>query len=188
MNEIEEWIDVIGYDGIYEVSNQGRIKSLGRWVSNGKSERWVKEKILSLGINKDGRVSVILYNENVKTTFSVSILVYFSFNRDKSPIDRTYCVMHKDKIKHNNRLDNLELVKVSDSHSVNYKKGLLSHLDKNNKILSDRIKQLTHKTCSRCQQTKEIVCFNKVGSVCKVCRAEQKRIIYQKNKLTQITN
>jgi len=39
----EEWIDIMGFDGIYEVSNYGRVKSVGRWVgANNGGERWVK--------------------------------------------------------------------------------------------------------------------------------------------------
>ena len=53
--ENEEWIDALGFDGIYQVSNYGRVKTLGRWVSNGKSERWVKERIRKLYIRKKER-------------------------------------------------------------------------------------------------------------------------------------
>lgn len=44
----EVWVDVYGYDGIYEVSNLGRVKSLERYVSNGRGGKMsVKERILN---------------------------------------------------------------------------------------------------------------------------------------------
>jgi hypothetical protein len=138
---IEEWIDAIGYDGLYEVSNLGRVKSVGRLVNNGGSGRWVKEKVLNLCKDKKGgRLTVTLSINNVKTRMAVSTLVYFSFNKDKNYLDNTYCVMHKDKIQDNNRLDNLVLTKISVSHSINFKKGLLPHLAENNKILAQKRK------------------------------------------------
>ena len=42
---MKKWIDALGFDGIYEVSNYGRIKSLGRYVNIRNGQRWVKERI-----------------------------------------------------------------------------------------------------------------------------------------------
>ena len=62
--ENEEWIDALGFDGVYEVSNFGRVKTLGRWVRNGKAERFVKERIRKLYTGKDGRVTMSFNYEN----------------------------------------------------------------------------------------------------------------------------
>ena len=43
--ENEEWIDAIGFDGIYQVSNLGRVKTLGRWVRNGSKKCEEKKEI-----------------------------------------------------------------------------------------------------------------------------------------------
>jgi len=47
--EKEEWRDIIGYEGMYEVSNFGRVKSLRRKVRYKNSFRTIKEKIMSPG-------------------------------------------------------------------------------------------------------------------------------------------
>ena len=46
MND-EEWKDIPGYEGLYQASNLGRIKSIDRYV---KGHNWNKEKILQLKI------------------------------------------------------------------------------------------------------------------------------------------
>jgi len=40
----EKWVDVYGYDGVYSVSNLGRVKSETRYVNNGKGGRLVLKK------------------------------------------------------------------------------------------------------------------------------------------------
>lgn len=57
----EEWRPVVGYEGLYEVSNFGRVKSLARKVpSRGNGLRPVKERILIAHKNGKGYMNVIL--------------------------------------------------------------------------------------------------------------------------------
>lgn len=48
----EEWRPILGYEGLYEVSNMGRVKSLEREVNNNGGKRIIKEKILTQYVNK----------------------------------------------------------------------------------------------------------------------------------------
>ena len=109
--ENEDWIDALGFDGVYQVSNFGRVKTLGRWVSNGKSERWVKERIRKLYTGKDGRITMIFNYENKAKSINLPAIIYFSFNPKKRYLDKTYCVSHINKVLNDNRLENLILIK-----------------------------------------------------------------------------
>jgi DNA-binding Lrp family transcriptional regulator len=182
----EEWIDALGFDGIYQVSNFGRVKTLGRFVSNGKSERWVKERIRKLYTGKDGRITMIFNYENKKTNVNLPALIYFSFYPEIKYLDRTYCVAHINKIQNDNRLENLILIKISDSHKINKIENLLPHLKKNNDKRKEEYLKLTNKTCKKCKEKKEIERFEFGRNTCLVCRGRSKKDEYIKRKLLTI--
>ena len=182
--ENEEWIDALVFDGVYQVSNYGRVKTLGRWVSNGKSERWVKERIRKLYTGKDGRITMIFNYENKKTSVNLPALIYFSFYPEKKYLDRTYCVAHINKILNDNRLENLILIKISDSHKINNIENLLPHLKKNNQKRKEDYLKLTHKVCKKCEEKKEIQRFEFGRNTCLVCRGRSKKDDYIKRKLS----
>lgn len=172
----EDWVDAYGFDGIYEVSNLGRIKSIGRWVSNGKSERWVKERIRKQVLVSDGRLTCPFNVNNKHYSINVSVLIFQSFNLEISWDKSTHCIMHKDKIKRNNSLSNLKLATISESHSINFKKGLLPHLKINNEKLKNYVASLETKTCSVCGKEKDINKFPKKGSRCQACKSERAKL------------
>lgn len=41
----ERWLDVVGYEGLYQISNRGRLRIFGRWVSNQCGRYWRPEEI-----------------------------------------------------------------------------------------------------------------------------------------------
>lgn len=92
---MEEWKDIKDYEGIYQVSNLGRVKSL----------KYGKEKILKLKTRGYGYKAVILCKDNVKKPYYVHRLVAIAFipNPDNLP-----CVNHIDEDKNNNHIENLE--------------------------------------------------------------------------------
>ena len=99
---IEEWRDVKGYEGLYQVSNMGRVKSIT--FRNNKIEK-PKEKMLYMRVSKDRRVAVCLYNKGKKKMCSVHRLVAKAFieNPDNLPE-----VNHIDGNPSNNYVTNLE--------------------------------------------------------------------------------
>ncbi len=102
--EQEIWKSILGYEGLYEVSNFGRIKSLPRsWVAGKGFKMSHAGKILSLSKDKDGYKVVGLHKNKVGKNYKVHRLVVCSFRglSDKFLID------HKDGDKSNNNLDNL---------------------------------------------------------------------------------
>ena len=106
MNEI--WKDIKGYEGFYQVSNLGRVKSLSRAVKVGiKNVDYAtkSEKILKPYKNCNGYFLVKLcLNKNDKQ-YQVHRLVAEAFIDNPNNLSQ---VNHKDKIKTNNRVDNLE--------------------------------------------------------------------------------
>ena len=108
MSGVEVWTTVKGYEGIYEVSTFGRVKSLYRKVdsSTAKTRRTTtfKERILSTREGDNGCLRVSLYSNGVPTTFSVHKLVTDAF-LGPMPDGMERC--HNDGNNKNNRLSNL---------------------------------------------------------------------------------
>ena len=100
ITETEIWKPKKDYEGLYEVSNLGRVKSLG----NGKSIN-SKEGILKPGKIKQGYLQVTLCKNRKQKRFLVHRLVAEAFlpNPENLPF-----INHKDEDKTNNSVDNLE--------------------------------------------------------------------------------
>jgi len=107
----EEWRAVAGYEGLYEVSNLGRVRKLAnvsyrpnRWGTI--TEYHQKGKMLVPAFDgKKNYLFIALSKEGTKTFFTIHRLVAKAFipNPDNLPQ-----VNHKDENKTNNRADNLE--------------------------------------------------------------------------------
>lgn len=99
----EIWADIKGYEGLYQVSNLGRVKSLAKIVARGRLQG---ERILKPGIDKTGYQRVNLYKNGKHKRYSVHRLVLTAFK----PVDNmnNLDVNHKDEVKTNNTLENLE--------------------------------------------------------------------------------
>lgn len=179
-NEI--WVDAFGFDGIYQVSNLGRIKSLGRFVNNGKAQRWVKERIRKQPMSKDKRLTCPFSVGGKVYSQNVSALIYLSFNPKCDYNVKTHCIIHIDKNASNNVLSNLRIDTISNSHHINFNKGLLVHLVKNNHQRTLDYQKLTHKICNTCVKKKEIINFEHGRNKCKTCRKEERKIKYKLSK------
>ncbi len=167
--ENEIWIDALGFDGIYLVSNYGRIKSLSRYVNNGKGQRLIKERIRAQTLSKDGRLTCPFSINNKTYSNNVSQLIYLSFNYNTKLNIKTHCVMHKNKNQSDNRLENLKIETISKSHSVNFEKGLLEHLRNNNIKRTENYNLLKSRVCKVCNKEKEINKFKRGYKTCSNC-------------------
>ena len=103
--DMEEWKDIKGYEGLYQVSNLGRIKSIPRAVCNGFNTRHIKERIRVQVKSKSGYMNVGLNKDGKFTRFRVHRLVAEAF----LPNPHNYVeINHKDEDKANNHITNLE--------------------------------------------------------------------------------
>jgi hypothetical protein len=108
----EEWRDVINFDGMYQVSNFGRIKSLRRYAG----KRILKERIMRCGKWQHVGLSI----NGVVYSPLISNLVSDAFIRFK---EEGEVVCHKNKIVYDNRLSNLTITDFSTSAKIAYKVG-----------------------------------------------------------------
>lgn len=106
INMTEIWKDIKGYEGLYQVSNIGRVKSLERTVirKNGRKQT-IRERILKRSANQDGYLQIDLYDSYGKKRFAVHRLVCEAFHQN--PKNKP-CVNHIDEDKTNNTASNLE--------------------------------------------------------------------------------
>ena len=105
----EIWKDISGYEGLYQVSNLGRVKGLARIIPVGNQMRNIPEKLKKLNMPHDSYCTVNLCNfEHVERQESVHRLVAAAFVPNDD-VTKTQ-VNHIDGNKHNNRADNLEWV------------------------------------------------------------------------------
>jgi hypothetical protein len=89
---MEEWKDIEGYEGLYQISNEGKIKNS-------------KGKILKCGKDKDDYLQVGLYKDGKRVWKKLHRLVAEAFIPNPNNYEQ---VNHKDEDKANNCLDNLE--------------------------------------------------------------------------------
>ena len=104
----EVWKDIKGYEGLYKISNYGRIKSLERIIPtkiNNNDFKLKREKILSPSKSKNGYLRICLFKNGNKKTYSIHRLVAQAFIPNPNNLPE---VNHKDESKENNRVDNLE--------------------------------------------------------------------------------
>lgn len=77
--EGEIWKDVIGYEGMYMVSNLGRVLSLSRYLRNGGGYRLQPPTLMTPQLNNNGYLVIILRNSNVIKHFLIHRLVAITF-------------------------------------------------------------------------------------------------------------
>jgi hypothetical protein len=126
---MENWKDVIGFEGYYQVSNLGKIKSLSRYIKHSRgSDMLLKEKILSTQVNCHGYLKVILSKHNSQKTFRVHTLVCKAFlNNPENKRD----INHINGNKTDNRLINLEYNTRSENMKHCFRIGLNCHKGQN---------------------------------------------------------
>lgn len=124
----EIWVDIEGYENLYQISDLGRVKSLKTKILNrGGTYRSVEIKILKLSSDKDGYRLIGLTKNNKRVTKKVHRLVAEAFhpNPDNLPL-----VNHIDHDKSNNRKDNVEwcLSRYNSIYSKNKKNSSSSKI------------------------------------------------------------
>lgn len=116
----EQWKSVVGYEGIYEVSSYGNVRSVDRKIQHKDGKVTTqKGKLLKQSIHRKGYPIVYLSKGSKKRTVKIHRLVAEAFIPKQSGRDM---VNHKDENKCNNHVNNLEWCDAS--YNVNYGTGL----------------------------------------------------------------
>jgi hypothetical protein len=114
-NTTEIWKPIPNYEGLYEVSNFGRVKSLNRAMKrNNGTSYYVKETILKHGINHDGYRIVSLSVNSKSKTRAIHQLVAEAF-LSHIPNGQSLVVNHKDFNRQNNHVGNLEVTTMREN-------------------------------------------------------------------------
>lgn len=118
--ENEQWLDIEGFEYIYQVSNMGRVKSLAREVFRKKGSL-MRKRARILKQTQAGRgnaVKVTLSNEGKLKNHLITSLVWHAFVGERKD---NHAIYHNDGDFHNNRLDNLrERLVERESSSINH--------------------------------------------------------------------
>ena len=101
---MEHWKEIAGYEGLYQVSNLGRVKSL----------KYGKEKILKPRKTHNGYLKVGLYKDWHRKYLFVHRLVAEAFIPNQNNLET---VNHKDEVKTNNVASNLEWMSIGDNNN-----------------------------------------------------------------------
>ena len=135
--EKEVWKDIEGYEGYYQVSNLGRVRSVDRIVETSlgyKSNR--KEKMLKPGLSQDGYELVGLSKSGKTKSFTVHRLVAGKFICQNGALE----VNHINGDKTDNSVRNLEYVTGSENMQHSFDNGLRKN--KINREEADEIRDL----------------------------------------------
>jgi uncharacterized protein YerC len=139
LQDVETWKDIEGYEGLYQVSNLGRIKSFDKTIMvKIKNQNIVtkKGKILKPNNNNNsGYNKVTLSKEGTNKPFTIHRLVAKAFidNPENKPF-----VNHKDGNKLNNCVSNLEWVSLKENTQHAFENGLCDEMIKK---FSKKVKQ-----------------------------------------------
>ena len=104
--------DIPNYEGIYKVSNLGNVKSL----------KWNKEIIMKQGISSR-YLAVNLRKENISKIYRVHVLVAMTFLNYKPNGKQDFVIDHKNGVRTDNRLENLQIV-TQRENTQNYHKSI----------------------------------------------------------------
>jgi hypothetical protein len=120
----ENFKDILGYEGIYQVSNLGNVKSLAREIlKNGKYPFVSKERILKPSKDGGGYYQVSLFKEGKAKRISVHVLVAMTWLGHIPDGTQKIVVDHINNDKLDNRLQNLQLISNRENTSKDKKNG-----------------------------------------------------------------
>lgn len=162
----EIWKDIKGYEGLYQISNFGRVKSLPKMA--GKSPR--KEQILKNNLDRYGYYFVALSKYGVRNNKLIHRLVAEAFINNPNNYLQ---INHKDENKLNNCVNNLEW--CTTKYNINYG-------NRTKKV----IKKLSKKVSQYNSNGKYIKTYNSISEASRKCNISQGSICSCcKNKLKQ---
>lgn len=141
----EEWKDIVGYEGLYQVSNLGRVKSLQRqsapfYTKTGQISTYTIKDHISKQSFIRGYLCVQLSIDKEKKMYKVHRLVSNAFIPTPNKFTQ---INHKDENKWNNCVENLEWCSPSYNNNYGTRNERISKAQINNSTYSKKIYQFT---------------------------------------------
>lgn len=143
MTTTEIWKDIPGYEGRYQVSDAGRVKALPRrlrFVSKAGAEAWrtTEERVCAVNVTRNGYALVHFQVDRERSVKTVHELVLAAF---VGPRPEGMDINHKDGVKTNNALSNLEYVTRSENHNHAVRLGLNTRAKRVQRVLACQVDQ-----------------------------------------------
>lgn len=168
--DIEIWKDIEGYEGLYLISNMGRLKSIERVVKGGYCNRYIcikKERQRSIIYCGDGYGRVMLFKNGKHKGYLIHRLVGLHFipNPENKPE-----VNHKFGFKKDNRASQLEwhtpMENMQHAHRTGLKKGVSGSANGSAKLVLDLQTGIFYETAKEAAVAKN---YKYVGLSAKLC-------------------
>lgn len=129
----EIWKDIKDYEGIYQVSNLGRVRSLDRYVNFRGGKKFYKGKLMSLKKvtrNNGVYLSFGAYKDGKNKMLLVHRMVAFAFIDNKGNKQTVHHINHNPT---DNRSDNLKWATISEQRDNHWKEIFAKRVSKSNK-------------------------------------------------------
>lgn len=170
---MEEWKDIEGYEGLYQVSNEGRVKSLHREIiyKDGR-KKTIPEKILHNLLSDLGYYHVMLSKNGIPKRYKVHRLVAKAFIPNPNNL---LIINHKDENPKNNAVNNLEW--CTQGYNVRYgtmiersRKTQLNREDLSKKVGQYTLDGCLLETFKSASEVERICPHFKTSSITRCCR------------------
>ena len=171
----EQWRDVVGYEGLYQVSSWGRIKAIARMATTINYP--VKECIRALNIDHKGYCRCSLRKDGKYKNEYVHVLVALSFIEKKS---EKLTVNHINGNKLDNNVSNLEWVTLSENIQHAYNNNLMRQRGENHKwskLSTEQVLEIREYLDDKSYSREELAkMYNvHVGTIGKIARYESRK-------------
>lgn len=118
---VERWLPVAGFEGAYEVSDQGRVRSLDRFVrlvaQGVETQRRVHSRVLKPGASRSGHLSVAIGRGNSRLVHQLVLEAFVG------PRPAGHECLHDNHVPSDNRLTNLHYGTRSENVKMDYEAG-----------------------------------------------------------------
>lgn len=116
----EIWRDIPNYEGLYRVSNLGRVRSFDKVIAQKNNSTAIKKgRILKPSTSHSGYYQIVLSKQSIRKSYKVHRLIWLAFY---GSISEGYEVNHINEIKTDNRLENLNL--MTHKENINWGTGI----------------------------------------------------------------